>query len=249
VNIERVDEKLEMKASKIKDFIANNNILPIYGDGRYIYFTFNPAYNVHLTFDQQAEKLKKAPFIAVDNIYTVLVADKPYYRKFGYFNGVGIKEEASNVLTNYEMKAIGGFLEHALSFDMKLAFARAISRIKTIERGDVEKRDLVLFNKTKKVYTAFENGNKIHFCTDAKERELKTEEETGRRYFLETLRKNSKKSIEEPESEDPEEADGREKVYIMQVEDFSPDFNMYAARLEERFIPLFKALEKATNAF
>ncbi|MEM4254617.1 MAG: hypothetical protein QXR48_04525 [Candidatus Woesearchaeota archaeon] len=99
------------------------------------------------------------------------------------------------------------------------------------------KTDLVWHTKTTDRYRAFENGQTIHFVTDeskANGMELRTDPETGRKYFEEPARKNSEKC---------------KKVYMMQLSELRPDIKMIYERIQSRIRDFIQPLVGYWDSF
>ncbi|MEM4271200.1 MAG: hypothetical protein QXO70_03860, partial [Candidatus Pacearchaeota archaeon] len=97
-----------------------------------------------------------------------------------------------------------------------------------LDSGRIPKNELVWFSKERKRYKAFEGGQRIYFYTDKRMAEgmkIRKDISINREYIIERI---GKKKI------DGKWEDNLQNVYLMQIDDFEPDWEMYKERIHKR---------------
>ena len=220
-DIMSIEEALDQREKVVMDFISMNGLELLHTQENYVY----------LQGDRKAFFKKDCPFFLVDEMDRALITFNPsdkrsrdkednvleqkvYYAKHGFFEGIEIDEEAKNKLSVFEMETYGGFIEKILQGKYEEALQDIYDAFDCLSIGKVPNENIVWFNKSKKRYKAYEDGERRYFYTDRKHfegKEVKVDDFSKREYVEESIGKK----------------DNLQRVYLMQVKDLRPDWNVY----------------------
>jgi hypothetical protein len=208
---EEITNLLQQKSMDIMQALARNRLTVKYHTPDYLFLSGAPPSDV--------------PLVPVDTIEVAYLSNHIYYRKGRAISYEKERDTPRPQRTFHEMRVTGKLLDCLLREDIS-------GGLRAVEEGLsamrlVAKDDLVFFAKSSGMYKAFENGREIYFKTEPHD-EQQMDEQTGRRYVLETHRGQPK------------------KVFIMQPESFSPDFDIYFRRLEKITDDILRPLKEIT---
>lgn len=215
INESRVEKILSKQLLTVQKFAKKSNLKIIHQEGPYIYFSGN------------AEEIKKQyPSLFIASFDKVLITreHKPtqknnrgeahiYYNTYGTFKGLKLVDHATNIMNLFEQESIGSFITNSITNNPIDAITTLEEKTNELFSQKIKKEHLVWYSKGKDRYSAYENGEKIYFYTQKPEEisseEIFKDEVTGRKYIKEEIRNKEN------------------KTYIMQINEFKPDWNMY----------------------
>ncbi|MEK6885535.1 MAG: hypothetical protein AABX17_01055 [Nanoarchaeota archaeon] len=212
-----LDELISRRLGKIKRFITDENLEVVGHEGSYLYVRGNKS----------ALLKREAPVVLVDEIPWLYVADNAYYKKFGFYSHLKLKEEPDYHLTMFEMKAFREILDNLLEGKNSEAMKVYERELEKITSGKVTSLELLFYNKNKTRYSAFSphsnrKDGRIYFMTKAPEEDVK-EDERGK--YIEV--KEKKETL---------------RVDIRDAESISLDYDKYTERFRERAEAILKPI-------
>lgn len=227
-NFETSRHNISHQQEQTENILESYGLTPIYQEGQFLYVqgdstTFKEHYpgriitafdTVYLSEDFE-EKNRDIKALSRNN------KKRLYYRRHGFYKGITIKDEPTHNLTLFEMETYKGFLENIFSGEYQEAFRHLAKQERNMYcdlENNIDNDKLIMMTQRKEEYgrdryKAFENGNSIYFYTSEDEnRHPYVDPETGIRFEKETIHNKER------------------PVYIMNPEDFRPDWNIYYAR-------------------
>ncbi len=181
------------------------------------------------------EELEKRSLEKIDSVLLTeekrarsLGPQKVYYKKHRFYKGIKAVDHPTHILTNFEIETLGGVIDLLLEENCGEVLEFVEEQKGLLNNREITNKDLVLYTKSRDVYTCFEDGEKREFHTSKE----KSPEKAPVFKTSDLCREFYNKNFEEEsktwwgEEEDP--------VYIMQVEDFEPDWRLYNQRIDER---------------
>jgi len=224
-DIHSIEETLLLREDSIFQFAEKHDLEILHIQGNYMY----------IKGEKDACSQKDCPFFLVDELEKVLVTHHPsdqrsrekghvldqkiYYAKHGFFEGISIDEDPTFALTVFEMETYGDFVSHILEGNYEEALLNMYAALDCLSIGKVATKDLVWVSKAKQRYKAFDNGEFLYFYTDKSVvagQDIKFDDFRKKAYVEEFIGQTKR------------------NVYIMQIEDIEPDWDMYRKRIYER---------------
>ncbi len=204
-----IDDIIARRITEIKEFLKVGKLDVVGHEGDYLY----------VRGDKQKLLEKDAPVVLVDEIPRLYVADNAYYKKFGFYSHMKLKEEPDFHLTMFEMQAFREMLDYLTEGKNQEAISAYERSLERLESGNVTNKELVFYNKNKSRYSAFTKNStrkdkRSYFTLETKGREIK-EDESGK-YFDET----GKKEVL--------------RVDVLEVDSVKMDYGKYIERFRER---------------
>ncbi|MFH1511590.1 MAG: hypothetical protein ABIF10_07920 [Candidatus Woesearchaeota archaeon] len=164
-----------------------------------------------------------APLILADEIDIAFLSNHTYYKRFSSYSHEKPRDTPRPNRTLHEMHVVKCLLDSLLSMDIGGALGCVREGLKAIP--ELDNMHMVFYSESTERYRAFENGKVIYFTTKTGET-AGIDGETSRGYFTADIR-------------------GKEqKIFVMGIEDFVPDYSMYAERLEEITNRILKPLKE-----
>jgi len=155
--------------------------------------------------------------------------NKVYFQKHGYYGGIRIQDEPSNILTLFEMKAYGGFLDKLFEGRIDDAVVHLERERERFRDNMISNEELVFFVKSSQRYKAFVGGEEIQFYIQ--DDRPKTYDKQKGMYFVWEF--NEKK-------------DRFEQVYVSSIENLALDRDKYSERIEDRIAKLLEPISEMT---
>lgn len=211
----------EIRFEIINRVLKEHNVTPVYKRDYHLYVQGTP--------ENLQTVLEKIPLIHVDTVPQAYITSHPnegikiYYPKHGFYNGIKIQDEPSNVLTQFEMDTYGQFLTLIFAGQLSQANEHMEHRLQEIQErfSTIPKQDLLRRIKSKKRYNAFIVGRdgqhrEIEFCEKTSQR-TSYDKQLGLPYIVEYRNKK------EPE-----------KVYITGID--NPNLALDRERYQEKIV-------------
>lgn len=199
-NKKEIEAELLRMGKATKKFAEVNSLNLIHQEGPYLYFSGN--------IEEVKEKYPKMFLFDIPKL--LLTKDfkgksqRIYYETHGFYHGIKIVDHPTNNLNKFEMETYANFIKEVLRGNNLEALEIMYVQSDLLLSKKVSNEDLVWYSKASDRFSAFENGEKIYFRT--------TSSETKREFITENINKIDR------------------KVYLMNVEDLNPDWDLYNDR-------------------
>lgn len=204
-----VDEVIGKRMGQVNEYLKKNNLQVVAKDGSYLYVAGNTG----------VLKERDCPVILVDEIPKLYNADNPYYQKFGFFSHMKLKDEPAYHLNVFEMDAYRKMLENLTAGNNVEAKQACLDALDSLNSGEVPMDELVFYNKSKEMFSAYLEGcdARDHFALKCPEdKELQRADGSLQYYFIDEVR-------------------GEEvPVYIGNPSELAPNIDIYRKRFTSR---------------
>jgi hypothetical protein len=204
-----IEDIIAKRIRGIKDFISNEGFEVVGQEGSSLYVRGNK------------ERLLEgdAPVVLVDEIPKLYVADNAYYKKFGFYSHLKLKEEPDYHSTMFEMRTFREILDRIMEGKNSEAIQVYERELERISSGKITNLEIVFYNKNKERYSAFtpnstRKDGRVYFMTKAPEKDVK-EDEKG-------------KYVEDQERGECVRID------ITGIDAITPDYDKYIKRFSKR---------------
>jgi hypothetical protein len=161
---------------RVNDFIKNNHLQIVAREGSYLY----------LKGDKKALEKTDAPVILVDEIPELYHADSAYYKKFGFYSHIKIKEEPDVRLCMFEMQLYKKMLDNLLEGNVDEARKDLRKSLDSLKEKN-SWREFLFYNKSKERYSVLSRGGRFYYALSAP-KDAKIENDERGEYFMDEER-------------------------------------------------------------
>ena len=256
IDTDEFERKFDQVYETINNYLEEKGLSLIHSQNNVLY----------LKGDKDKIASRDAPFILVDEIENVFVAEhsserrkdqsksgkKIYYPRCGAWEGIKSGEDPMYNLNIFEMEYYNNYLDDIMVVGGEKAVENLYVGLDTLASENIDKHDLLWYSKNKEQYVGFMDEEKITFCDWDLEKIL-FDENKEKHYFLievEGKKRRERFYIEQEDSKffyiekskrRVEDDFGKgsyveveKKIYVLPLDDFQPDWEMYNDRMGER---------------
>jgi len=229
---ETFEGRLGCFCEEVKDFLASCGLEVVATQNKYLY----------VVGDREKLFAEGCPVIPVNKIDdSYVVGRKIYYKEYGFFSGFKEEDKPTHNLSVFEMEVFGEFLDKVLAGDCEGGFERLRRGLEAFREREVPKSDLVWKTGSTGLYRAYENGEEICFYGWGDEEEYRVKVVRGEEFVMERKNNGERDYVLEPYYKKKKIVYRRR--FIMGVEDFEPDWEMYERKVEQRAKGLVRSLK------
>ncbi|MBT4805058.1 hypothetical protein HON71_02710 [Candidatus Woesearchaeota archaeon] len=270
INTDEFKRKFDSVYETINNYLDENNLSLVHSQNNVLYLKGDKdkITNREAPFIlvDEIEKVFLAEHVSERRKNQSKSGKKIYYPRCGTWEGIKEKEEPMFNLNVFEMECYNEYLETVFSGKQEEAVENFYFSLDALASQNVDKRDLLWYSKNKEQYLGFMDGEKITFC-DWDLDKLLFDEDKDKHYFLIEVEgkkrrerfyvereedkffhmEKSKKRIED-EFGKGSYVEVEKKIYVLPLNEFMPDWDMYSSRIGERAEIFFNPLMGKNDA-